>query len=210
MPVSNIGVFGGSFNPVHNGHIKLAESAMKILCLSKVIWVPAGCPPHKNTNVEPASDRLEMLRIALEDKENMEISDIETKRSGKSYTVDTLREIAAKYPDGRLFLLCGADMFLTLQDWYDSGSIFSLCSVVCMAREKGQKEKLLSHGKILKARYGADVFILDELPLFLSSTNIRKLIKQGKSTKGLIPDKVREYIDERKLYTEKIRQADLL
>lgn len=194
------GLLGGTFDPVHNGHLWIARTAMQRLSLSRVIMMPAGVPPHKDPAGASPVHRVAMLRLAVDGLQGVEVSELELARPGKSYTADTLETLAALCPGERLYLLCGADMFLTLQDWYRCERIFELCTVVGMARSGGQRESLAAHAELLRERYGARACILDEEPLELSSTDIRRRIAENSSTEGLLPEVVRAYIDREGLY----------
>lgn len=200
MARTGTGILGGTFDPVHNGHLWIARTAMQRLSLSRVIMMPAKIPPHKAGAEASPAHRVAMLRLAVEGIQGVEVSELELAKPGKSYTVDTLEALAALLPREKLYLLCGADMFLTLQDWYRPERIFELCTVVGMARAGGQYEKLVAHAGLLRERYGARTCVLDEEPLELSSTDIRRRIAENASTEGLLPEAVRAYIDREGLY----------
>ncbi|MGI6578234.1 MAG: nicotinate (nicotinamide) nucleotide adenylyltransferase [Eubacteriales bacterium] len=196
-----IGIFGGSFNPPHNGHIAVAESAIKRLKLDTLLVIPTGIPPHKNlAKGSPSSvDRYKMTELAFSEMGNVEVLDIELRRSGRSYTADTLKEIIRSYPRSDIFLIMGADMFLTIQDWYKPEDIFANCTVCALCRESGQSKKLLDHKDYLAKRFGADCLILDNEEVVVSSTEVRKAIREKGNT-DLIPSKVMEYIRANKFY----------
>lgn len=207
MTMSETGLLGGTFDPVHNGHLWMARAAMQRLPLSRVIWMPAAIPPHKEPAGAGAAHRLAMLRLAIAGLPGMELCELELERPGKSYTADTLEALHKSGPGERLYLLCGADMFLTVQNWYNSRRIFALSTVVGMARAGGQHESLFAHAAFLEERYGAQTRVLEEEPLTLSSTDIRRRIAANESTKGLIPDAVRDYIDRAGLYREEKKEG---
>ena len=134
-----IGIYGGTFNPPHLGHLVSARFAMDHLGLDRLIFVPAGDPPHKELprNAPPAQTRLELVKLAADSlllREKIEVSDLEVRREGKSYTADTLRVFRERYPGDELWLLMGADMFLTLQNWKRPEEICSLAHLAAFAR----------------------------------------------------------------------------
>lgn len=194
-----IGIFGGAFNPVHNGHIKLAEEYKNELKLDKVIFIPTAVPPHKSSSgLISKEDRLNMLSLALENKDKFEISDIEFNRSGKSYTYDTLVELKKIYPNAHLYLIVGADQFLTFNLWYRYSDILDMVTLCTAARENdAQKLKLDAFAKTLKAD---NVFVGNFDVLRVSSSEIREKIKNQQDFSSLVDKKVYNYIVEKELY----------
>ena len=134
--MGGIGIFGGSFNPIHNGHIHLAESVKRELGLEKIIIVPSGIPPHKSAECyAPDADRLEMCRLAAEDIDGIEVSDFELARDGVSYTVYTVEHFRKLYPDKKLYLLVGSDMLLYFDKWFEYKKILSEVTLAALSRE---------------------------------------------------------------------------
>ena len=197
-----IGVFGGTFNPIHNGHINMALGFTQALGLDKVLLIPANIPPHKvYEDKTPAKARLEMCRIAAKQCPLFEASDIELRRKGKSYTVDTLRELTLLYPGSALYLITGADMFLTVQDWKDADEIFALATICAAPRDAFHFSILQNHADGLKWEK-ARARILD-IPLTnISSTAIRDMVKKGEDISSLVPPGVDGYILAHHLYKE--------
>ena len=133
--MTRIGIYGGTFSPVHNGHVAAAKAFMEQMWLDVLFVIPAGIPPHKQVDQQvSAIDRYRMCELAFGDMEGVIVSDLELRRDGKSYTVDTLRELTA--PDTRLFLLMGTDMLLSLDEWREPEEIFRLSYPVYIRREK--------------------------------------------------------------------------
>ena len=123
--MAKIGIYGGTFNPIHHGHLHILRQFMEQLSLNRAILIPDRVPPHKPAHdMAPAEDRLAMCRLAVKDMEGVTVSDMEMKRQGKSYTADTLRELKIQFPEDELFLLMGEDMFLTVDHWYQPDVIF--------------------------------------------------------------------------------------
>ncbi|MDD2363050.1 MAG: nicotinate-nucleotide adenylyltransferase [Oscillospiraceae bacterium] len=195
-----IGVFGGAFDPIHQGHLRLACEFANRLSFDRVILIPSSIPPHKLRSVmASAQDRIEMCRLATKDNPLFEISDIEIKRGGVSYTADTLNQLAEKYQNPELFLIMGADMFLTLGTWHRFDDIIKN-AVFCAARRNDcDTQKLKDYAEVLQKR-GARC-IIEEIPEFpVSSTDIRRKIQMGESLEGLVSPLVDEYIKTRGLY----------
>lgn len=199
-----IGIYGGTFSPPHNGHIKAADTFMRAERLDKLLIIPTFIPPHKSedTPVSP-EDRLEMCRLAFENRGYI-VSDTEIRRGGKSYTYDTLTELAREYRGDELLLLCGTDMLLTFDKWYRFADIFRLCTVVCMRRERDEdgevREKLNKKIAEFREQHGADIRLIDADPIEVSSTEVRKLIACGGDAEGLIPIGVYDYMRQKGLY----------
>lgn len=198
-----IAMFGGSFNPIHTGHIQLAQAFVKRLGLDKVLVIPTFIPPHKqcDDSVSPY-DRLEMCRTAVENLPFAEVSDIEIKRGGASYTYLTLLELSEKYKDDELFLITGADMFMSIHTWKHPEIIFSLSTICGVPRNDDDIKNLQKQAEYLKT-LGAKTEILDVSLMTVSSTEIRNKIKSGEDISLLVPYEVENYITENKLYKEK-------
>lgn len=197
-----IGIFGGAFNPIHNGHLALAKCYCDSLKLDKVLFIPTAVPPHKTADylVSPA-DRINMVHLAADNNPVFEVSDIEFKRQGKSYTYDTLTELKAIYPDGEFYLIIGADQFLTFHYWYNYEAILDMVTVCTSAREDEQeKQTLLEYAKN-NAEMQGKYFIADYPVIRLSSSEIRDKIKRGEDISALVPKRVFEYIVEKRLYS---------
>lgn len=189
-------VFGGTFNPIHNGHLVLGETLAQRLNLDRVLLIPTASPPHKQApHLIAAEHRLAMCRLAVKDHPLFIVSDLEIRRGGKSYTVDTLRDLHRQFPHDRLYLLTGADMFLTLQDWRQFPQIARLAVLCGVPRNEADAAALGRHAQLL-AQLGACCVTVNVKPPDVSSTQVRALIRAQKSIKGLVPDAVLEYIKE--------------
>jgi len=195
-----IGVFGGTFNPVHNGHIRLAQLYYDKLNLDKLLVIPTNIPPHKSvSNMADSGDRLNMLKIAFEPFPYVDVSDIELKNGGKSYTVNTISQLKELYPDDRLYLIVGGDMFLCFDRWKEYKKILSMCKVCAAPREIGEFKALKEYQKKIDPTL-SNTIILDAEVLVLSSTEIREKIADIDKANYLIPEKVRQYIIQKGLY----------
>ncbi len=196
-----VGIYGGTFSPVHVGHVAAARAFMEQMWLDILYVIPAGIPPHKTVKGDASTaDRLEMCRRAFADMEGVIVSDLELRRTGKSYTVDTLRELHA--PDGRLFLLLGTDMLLTLDSWREPEEIFHLAYPVYIRREADTSLDDIIIRKIADyhARFGKVVRRIQAPPIELSSSDVRAAVAAGRPLDGLVPPAVAAYIDEKGLY----------
>lgn len=199
--MQKIAIFGGTFNPVHNGHIHLAKQFAQMLNAEKVLLIPSHVPPHKQAkDLASAKDRLEMCRLAAEDT-LFEVSDIEIKRQGLSYTSDTLRELKQTYPDSELYLITGEDMFLTLESWHEAQAIYKLATLCAAPRSETGLQRLVDYAETLQ-RDGAKTVVKNIKYLPISSTMVRNAVKNGTSITGLVPPVIADYIFENNLYLE--------
>lgn len=196
------GVYGGTFNPIHNGHLHIVEEFRRGLGLDRVLLIPAHVPPHKTApDLAPAGDRLEMCRLAAEKTPWLQVSSIELEREGKSYTADTLEELSIRCPQDQLYLLMGEDMFLTLGRWYRPETIFSLASVCTTPRSLDGLSALRQKALEYTERFGARCF-LEQIPyLPVSSTQVRQAAARGEDVSTLVPETVAAYIAAHGLYS---------
>lgn len=200
--MQKIAVFGGTFNPIHNGHIHLAKKFAEILCAEKVLVIPTSVPPHKRVfGLASVSDRLQMCRLAVKNESLFEVSDVEIQRGGPSYTSDTLRELKLRYSDSELYLITGEDMFVTLDRWHEPEVIFSLATVCAAPRSVTGSAALFKCAEKLE-RKGAKTRIENIEYLPISSTMVRDAVKEGKSISSYVPAAVERYIRENHLYLE--------
>lgn len=196
-----VGIYGGAFAPIHVGHVAAAKAFMEQMWLDVLFVIPTGTSPHKQMSAGASDqDRLEMCRRAFEGIEGVIVSDLEIRRQGKSYTVDTLRELTAD--DRRLFLLCGTDMILTLDTWRDPDGIFKLSYPVYIRRESDESldEKLIEKVTEYRNRYGKNVVKIKAPAIEVSSSEVRERIERGEDIEALVPPAVAEYIKEKGLY----------
>ncbi len=194
-----IGIVGGTFNPVHYGHLIAAEEARESLGLDKVLFVPNFVPPHKeSSSLASGGERMDMLRLALAGNPSFESSSIELDRGGVSYTIDTVRELIAGNGEGRFTFISGADAVLTSK-WRDFDGLLALLeSFVAVSRPGYSFDDLRERVSVFSNR---DKFVFLEIPGgAYSSTDIRKRVAEGRSIRYLVPDPVREYILSNGLY----------
>jgi len=185
-----IGILGGTFNPIHIGHLILAEEAREKLGLDKVIFVPAYLPPHKdNSHIIAAAHRYRMVKSAIDKNNHFCVSDIEIKRDGRSYTIDTIREFKKAYPEDELFFIIGSDLLKYLDDWKDLGEIIKMVKFIAATRPGYPLEKIPSHIATIPIR-----------AVDISGFEIRSAIAQKRSFRYLVPEVVYKYILKKKLY----------
>ena len=188
-----IGILGGTFNPMHIGHLILAEEAREKLGLDKIIFVPTALPPHKeDLNIAPAADRLKMIKLAIEGNKYFAVSDIEIKRQGRSYTIDTLSELKRKYSRDELYFIIGSDLLKYLNEWKDLTQIIKMVKFLVATRPGYPLEQIPNYIQTLAIR-AVDV----------SGFEVRQCVRENKSFRYLVPDKVFGYINKRGLYGER-------
>lgn len=209
--MKNIAVFGGTFNPFHIGHKKLITEASKAINFDKIIIIPSKIPPHKQAEcLASEQDRIGMIKLSIEDNnincDKICISDIELKRDGKSYSVETLREMRKRYPDNeyKIYFIMGSDMLMYFKKWYEYKEILSLCTLVCLSRCDEDSDRLEKYANEL-IKLGGEVIIVPIKPLEISSTDIRTAIgnKDFEKLTCYLDEKVVKYILERKLYIDR-------
>lgn len=202
--MERIGIFGGTFNPPHIGHIQAAEQAVKALGLDRLILIPDGVAPHKTLpeNSPTAWQRLDMLRLAAEGKEKIEVSDLELCREGISYTVDTVAALRKDHPEDELILLMGTDMFLCFEQWRNWQEILSNVSLGVFYRGDHQEESTIGQQKEKLDALGAKVYLVENDVLAISSTQLRRLLAFH-SAGEFLPQGVEDYIFRNGLYDVK-------
>lgn len=190
----NIGLFGGTFNPIHNAHLKVAQTALEEFGMEKIIFIPSKMPPHKNdSNIPKPKIRYEMVKLAIQDNPNFEISSIELDREGPSYTIDTIEKMEEKY-DGLAFIV-GADNLIKIRTWKEPEKLLSSCPFLVAPRRGYTEEDF-------KDSYFQDkeIEFLNMEEIKISSTEIRKAYKKGLPIDNFVPNKVKRYIEEKRIY----------
>lgn len=189
----HIGIMGGTFNPIHYGHLLAAEEARQQFNLQEIIFVPCARPPHKNHHdIVSPEDRYKMTCLAISSNKYFKSSDIEIKRNGMSYSQDTVIEFKKIYNDAEIYFITGADAIAELDTWKNVSELSKLCQFIAVNRPK--------HKLKIKEEYLKFIHILEIPGVAISSTEIRQRIRQGKSIKYLVPEEVERYIYEHKLY----------
>ena len=188
-----LGILGGIFDPIHNGHLATAQLALDYFHLEHMLFIPAGVPPHKTATKVSAEHRLAMLKLSLSSYNKFSVWDGEIKRQGPSYTVDTLRTLKKEFPQTHLYFIIGSDNLNEVSSWHKFGYLFSLATL-CVAHRPGFATKLSLSG----AQFPFTVFPSPEWKL--SSTMLRAYLAKGYSCNGLVPPEVLSYMHIHKLY----------
>ena len=199
MSGERIGILGGTFNPLHIGHLICGQEAYLQLGLDRVILMPAGHPPHKPLEEDPGAEhRLELCRRAVGEDRRFEVSDLEVRREGLSYTVDTLAALNSRMPDSELFLIVGGDVAAGLPTWHQPERVLSLATLA-VAKRRGTSKRSIDSA--LTGLHGGDRTEFFRMPrIGISSTEIRHRVQMQEPIKYLVPDAVASYIDEHRLY----------
>ena len=217
-----IGIFGGTFNPIHYGHLRAAEEVRDKVNLDKILFVPAGNPPLKTEDIADTEYRYEMAKLAVADNRFFELSDIECRLTGKSYTVNTIEGLRRAHPESEFFLMLGIDAFLDMPNWWQPDLLITLTNFIVISRPdfrfadlkkspylkiKGATLKDMDNSttekSIANLQSGRNAILLKLTHIDISSTEIRRLIKQNKSIKYLLPPEVQSYIIMNGLYKNK-------
>lgn len=199
MPSLRLGLFGGTFDPPHVGHLVVAQEVVERLSLDRILFLVAGLPPHKLGDVlSPPLLRAEMTRAAVADNPLFEVSEVELDRGGPTYTVDTLRHIRAAYPDAELYFLLGADQLAEFHEWQEPEGIAELATLVAVGRAGVDPDQLspvdLGSGK------GLTFMSLAVTRVDISSSEVRSRVREGRSIRYLVPEAVRRIIETHRLY----------
>ncbi len=211
-----IGIFGGTFDPIHWGHLRSAEEVGETYRLDRVYFIPASIPPHKpGQTTTPAPDRLRMVRLAVAGNPRFAVSTVELARPGLSYSVDTIRQFAGKMQKrDALYFIIGLDAFREIGTWKNYQEIFALCNFIVTSRPGSREsdplkgtgvavKKLFCYDlrrKNYRHRSGTRIYFIELTDIAISASEIRALVRQGKSIRYLVPSSVERYIMQRGLY----------
>lgn len=195
------GIMGGSFNPIHNGHLEIAECAYREYELDKILFIPNSASPHKdNSEMVDAAHRLAMVKLAIEDRPHFAVSDIEIVKGGLSFTYQTMTTLKEQHPEVEYYFLMGADSLADFRKWRHSEIIASRCRILAAMRDEMDNEDVRHLTKELTKEYGTPFSLLRIPQTDISSTKIRKHCKEGKSICDMVPKKVADYIQKYQLY----------
>jgi nicotinate-nucleotide adenylyltransferase len=217
MKKERIGIFGGTFNPIHKGHVKAAREVQRTFLLDKVLMIPSYVPPHKGVpDVAPPSDRLQMVKLAVAFYPQFIPSSIEIEAKGKSYSILTLVKLKQQFPDAAMFFILGVDAFLEIDTWREYKKVLEQCHFIVISRpgyNLNQVKKLLGGNyaermvQVLETTkldktmlHPYKIFLLSIDALDIASKDIRKKVKMGKSIAGLVVEPVEKYIHQNKIY----------
>ena len=204
-----IGIYGGTFDPIHLGHLISAESAYRICDLEKVVFIPAFDPPHKENRSKTASHRLEMLKLAIEDNDRFEIDEREIHSKEVNYTLNTILSLMDDRPDAQFYYLMGEDSLLQIATWYKWEELLSLVDIAVIKRPNSQEiafednnleQRSFAEQLDFLRTKGYRIHVIDEFQVDISSTKLRTYLQEGVNVRYLIPDKVLNYIEKEGLY----------
>lgn len=197
---TKIGIMGGTFNPIHHGHIVLAEAAYKDFSLDKILFMPSG-KSYMKQHVLDNEKRVTMVSRAIEDIPYFELSTIEVERPGNTYTSETLQQLTQQNPNVQYYFIMGADSLFHIERWKNPEIIFSLSTLICMMRNDYDMVDIKAKGTELTQK-GANILYLNVPKITISSTDIRNRVKLHQSISDLVPEKVEKYILQERLYEE--------
>jgi len=202
--MKKIGILGGTFDPIHVGHLLLGQWAKEKMELDEIWFLPAGSPYFKEgSGVTPSEARLAMTKLAVAGREGMKVCDIELKREGRTYTCDTVEELNETFPEDRFFFIFGEDCLDSFGTWREPEKILKGCEIIAATRGSGSEfRELWRKADDLMRRFHGQIHILDFPAIEISSTLIRERIGEGKPVRDLVPDAVEKYIKETGLYRQ--------
>ncbi len=199
--MKKIGIMGGTFNPIHFGHLFLAESAYEQVGLDQILFMPSKNPPHKAKPYQVTDQqRVEMIALAIRDNPHFALSTFELERNGYTYTADTLTLLKEEDPEKEYYFIVGADSLFMMHQWYQPQTVFSLCTVVATGRNNVEPEKLSQQAEYLRQQYQAKILLLDMPTIQIASEEIRKRMLEQRSVRYYLPEAVIEYINNNRLY----------
>ncbi|MBR3104487.1 MAG: nicotinate-nucleotide adenylyltransferase [Lachnospiraceae bacterium] len=199
--MSKIGFFGGTFNPIHNAHLRIAQEAKDRFGLDRILLVPSGYSWMKDPKeIASREDRLRMAELAAEECEGFEVSTIETNQEGPTYSYETLQKLKALYPEDEICFIIGADQLMILEQWKKPEEIFRLATILVADRGGFDRQEMEEKAAELTERYGAKIRIYHMEASELSSTELRRRIRDGEDISGCVPEKVAEYVEKKELY----------
>ncbi|MEF9935268.1 MAG: nicotinate-nucleotide adenylyltransferase [Clostridium sp.] len=195
-----LGIYGGTFNPIHIGHLIVAQSVLEYLNLDKIIFIPVGNPPHKDSrNIVNGVTRINMLNKAIDGNSFFEVSDIEVLREGKTYTYDTLTELREKFKQAEINFIIGYDTLIDIDTWHRVHETLNLARFIVVNRD-GDKRSIEKTIELTKNRYGGEYVLVNIPSIGISSSDIRRRVREGKSIKYMVTNEVNQYITDNKLY----------
>lgn len=197
--MAKVGLFGGTFDPIHKAHIKIGKEVLKKMELDCIVYLPAGNPPHKEQGGATAFERYDMVKEAIDGIENFYVSDFEIKKKEPCYSVETIRHFINSYKNDEFVFIIGEDSLDYIDKWYKAEELLKLCPFVAVGRGgfESDVEKKIEY---LRAEFGAEIFFVEIEEMDIASSKIRELIKEGKDVLKFLPKKVLDYISKNKLY----------
>ena len=198
-----VGVLGGTFNPIHIGHLVMAERAFDLYQLDRVLILPSGISYMKNIGeIQDAKKRTQMVSLAIQGNKHLELSTIEIDRDGNTYTYETMEYLCERYPDTEFFFIIGADNLFSIEKWNQVEKLFQCCTVLVAGRNKYSEAEVNVQLEYYRIKYGAKVELMDTPYINISSSSIREYLQNGRSIKYMVPPDVEEYIYRNSLYKD--------
>lgn len=198
-----VGILGGTFDPIHLGHLILGENAYAQCGLDKVLIMPSGQPPHKdNTHITDEIHRSTMIKLAIAENSHLQYSGLELERSGYIYTAETLKLLTQENPDIHYFFILGEDSLLEVEGWKNAEQLFKLCTIVAAHRNDEDDNQFNKQIQYLQSTYNADIIKLDVPLVDISSTDIRNRVQNGETIRYFVTSEVEKYIYKNNLYKE--------
>ncbi len=199
--MGKIGIMGGTFNPIHIGHLLLAQYALEENDLDEIWLIPTGCSYMKqDCSVMNADERHYMTKLAVSEHPKMRCMDIEIKREGYTYTFETLEQLRLLYPGDEFYFVFGADCLFSIENWKEPQKIFDSCTIIAAFRSGSSMDEMEKKKAALVTAFHAKIILMPFLRIEISSTTIRERLKEGKSIRYMVPDAVLRYIEEKNLY----------
>ena len=196
-----IGIMGGTFDPIHMGHLILGQLAFEQFALDMVYFMPSSNPPHKrDTEVTPDINRCAMVDLAIYENENFKLSLLEVNRGGFTYTADTLRELTEKYPDAEFYFIVGGDSLISIEKWREPEVVLGLCNLVVAVRDEFDQDAINRQIEYLNKKYRCNILMLDAPNIEISSSMIRERLKSNRLVRYYVPTLVEQYIKKHHLY----------
>lgn len=195
------GIFGGTFDPIHNGHLHVAYEALYNLGLDEIIFIPSGNPPHKtNKEITDGKIRYDLVKKVIKNEKRFKVSDYEINKKGLSYTYETLEFFKEQEPDTQWYFITGADCLMDIYAWKNIDRIFNSCKFVVFNRSGYIKEAILKQKKLVETKLNKEILLLDIPILEISSTTIRSKLREGKSISYLVPESLSKILEEMNIY----------
>ncbi|MCR5458940.1 MAG: nicotinate-nucleotide adenylyltransferase [Acetatifactor sp.] len=201
--MAKIGILGGSFHPFHNGHLALGQYCLDKKLVSEVWFIPTGVSYLKSgQKMLSGEERLRLVNLAIKERPKMKALDIEIRRPGNTYTVDTFRELRKEYPQHEFYYIIGADCLFSMEDWYHAEELFHVCNLLVARRDGKSRSEMRNKARELKNRFHANVHLLEFREMEISSTIIRQRIKEEKSISDLVPVELAKEIKKKGYFKE--------
>lgn len=205
--MKKVGILGGTFNPIHYGHLHLAQKALETAQLDQILFIPSGVSyMKKQSEILPAQIRMEMVRLAISEHSGFAVSAIEIEKTGNSYSHETIRELQEQDPETEFYFLTGADTLFSIENWKDPVSIFKSVTILAAYRTGVSLEELKKKVFYLEEMYGARIRLAAVDHVDISSSEIREAIRTGRPIHGLVPEPVEQYIRKNHLYQHEIQK----